>query len=245
MCTKMTAIGPLLLKLSLVVGWYPFSRQCIYEHRVTVWAARPLDGKLVCQTRAVDRMSVTTYSRRRWRSATTRNTTWPSTVSWRSQQPSCWSSVDLRQPAVVATTTGNGGDGPVNYWPSQTLSPDAGRRRQLSRRPSSAPEVHWRDRRRDHVTNSRWRQRGGATHALCVSLRSSLQRCLFRVTDNTLCERIRDTQGDSDFISSYHIYARHDVGQAVRNVCHCGITFLVRQWQYGHILKPSDSVVFE
>ena len=33
---------------------------------------------------------------------------------------------------------------------------------------------------------------------------------------------------DSDVIPSYQIYARHDVGQAVRNVCCTDITLLVR-----------------
>jgi len=34
-------------------------------------------------------------------------------------------------------------------------------------------------------------------------------------------------RGDSDAISSYHIYASHDVGQTLRNVCHCDIVFVV------------------
>jgi len=29
-CTKIAGIGQLLLKLSLVVGWYPFSRHSVY-----------------------------------------------------------------------------------------------------------------------------------------------------------------------------------------------------------------------
>ena len=44
------------------------------------------------------------------------------------------------------------------------------------------------------------------------------------------------TQGNSDVISSYHIilcklfspFTRHDARQALRNVCYCDITFLVR-----------------
>jgi len=36
---------------------------------------------------------------------------------------------------------------------------------------------------------------------------------------------------DSDVISSYQIYARHDVGQAVINISYCDITFLTR-WLY-------------
>jgi len=41
---------------------------------------------------------------------------------------------------------------------------------------------------------------------------------------------IKYTQGDSDVISSYHIYACRDVQQALTNVCYCDTTFLVRQW---------------
>ena len=33
-------------------------------------------------------------------------------------------------------------------------------------------------------------------------------------------KELKNTQGDSDLISSYHIYARHDVGQPLRNVCY-------------------------
>jgi len=33
-----------------------------------------------------------------------------------------------------------------------------------------------------------------------------------------------------DVISSYKLFSRHDVGQALRNVCYYYITFLVRYW---------------
>jgi len=38
------------------------------------------------------------------------------------------------------------------------------------------------------------------------------------------------------------LFSRHDVGQALRNVCYCDITFLVR---YGHFLKPTYLILFE
>jgi len=33
-CTKITGIGQLLLKLSLVVGWYPFLRHSVYVRTI-------------------------------------------------------------------------------------------------------------------------------------------------------------------------------------------------------------------
>ena len=44
----------------------------------------------------------------------------------------------------------------------------------------------------------------------------------FRVSNRKLL----NTQGDSDVVSSHQLFFRHDVGQALRNVCYCDITFL-------------------
>jgi len=79
-----------------------------------------------------------------------------------------------------------------------------------------------RDDIRSNIASARWRGRRRDTR---LELDLAIV-CVHPHHDHN----IGHTQGDSDVISSYHIYvcqlfSRHDVGLAVRNVCYCGITF--------------------
>ena len=69
-----------------------------------------------------------------------------------------------------------------------------------------------------------------------------LQKCLMQ-TWLTL-----NTQGDSDVISSYQLFFAILWGKLCKMfviLTSVDVTFSIRQRQYGHFLKPNDSILFE